>query len=79
MNRTTEQRLVERRDRGVLRHAATTYGKSVDGVPLSVNLPPSNEADILIHASIHGDEDETTVVVTEAKRFLPTRRRYPSI
>lgn len=72
MNRTPEQRLVERRDRGVLRHPSTTYGRSVDGVPLTVYLPASNEANVLILASIHGDEDETTVVVSEAMRCLPT-------
>lgn len=67
----TEQRLVERRDRGVIRHAGSHYGASVDGIPLTVYLPDSGEAGILILASIHGDEDETTVVVSEALRCLP--------
>lgn len=67
----SEQRLVERRDRGVIRHRSTTYGTSVDGLPLYVYLPESNRADVLILAAIHGDETETTVVVSEALRCLP--------
>jgi protein MpaA len=68
---TVEQRLVERRDRGVIRHTSSRYGASVDGIPLTVYLPDSGSAEILILASIHGDEDETTVVVSEALRCLP--------
>lgn len=63
--------LVERRDRGVLRHAATPYGTSVEGIPLHVYLPDSQSAELLILAAIHGDEAETTVVVSEAMRCLP--------
>lgn len=65
------QRLVERRDRGVIRHASSVYGKSVDGVPLAVYLPNEGSAEVLILAAIHGDEPETTVVVSEALRCLP--------
>ena len=64
-------KLVERRDRGVLRHPAATYGSSVDGIPLTVYLPDSDRAELLILAAIHGDETETTVVVSEAMRCLP--------
>jgi murein peptide amidase A len=64
-------KLVERRDRGVLRHAATDYGTSVDGISLTVFLPATEKAEIVILASIHGDEAETTVVVSEALRCLP--------
>ena len=67
----TEPRLVERRDRGVIRHASSTYGSSVERIPLTVYVPDSGRADILILASIHGDEAETTVVVSEALRSLP--------
>jgi murein peptide amidase A len=72
MNGGTEQRLVERRDRGVIRHASTVYGTSLDGVPLTVYLPDSGSAELVILAAIHGDESETTVVVSEALRCLPT-------
>jgi protein MpaA len=71
MTRGTEQRLVERRDRGVIRHASSAYGTSVEGTPLSVYLPASESAEIVILAAIHGDESETTVVVSEALRTLP--------
>jgi protein MpaA len=71
MNERTEQALVERRERGVIRHASSVYGTSLEGVPLTVFLPPSGDADLLILAAIHGDEDETTVVVSEALRCLP--------
>jgi protein MpaA len=66
---STEQRLVERRDRGVIRHASAVYGASLDGIPLTVFGP--EKSDIVILASIHGDEAETTVVVSEALRCLP--------
>lgn len=71
MSRRTELPLVERRDRGVIRHPESVYGNSVDGVPLRIHLPDSSRAEILILASIHGDEAETTVVVSEALRCLP--------
>jgi murein peptide amidase A len=67
----TEQRLVERRDRGVIRHASSVYGASGDGIPLTVHLPDSGSAAVVILAAIHGDEAETTVVVSEALRCLP--------
>jgi murein peptide amidase A len=70
-NRQSEQRLVERRDRGVIRHATSAYGKSLDGIPLTVYLPETARAGVVILASIHGDEAETMVVVSEALRCLP--------
>jgi murein peptide amidase A len=71
VNRETEQPLVPRRDRGVIRHASETYGTSLEGIPLTVYLPDDGQAEIVILASIHGDESETTVVVSEALRCLP--------
>jgi protein MpaA len=71
MQPETEQRLVERRDRGVIRRAGSVYGTSADGVPLTVYLPNSESAGVVILAAIHGDEAETTVVVSEALRCLP--------
>ncbi len=63
--------LVPRHDRGVLRHASTTYGTSLEGIALTVYLPDTARAELVILASIHGDEAETTVVVSEAMRCLP--------
>ncbi|MDQ6801066.1 MAG: murein tripeptide amidase MpaA [Acidobacteriota bacterium] len=71
MNRETQQRLVERRDRGVIRHASSVYGASLERVPLTVYLPETGTAQIVVLASIHGDEAETTVVVSEALRCIP--------
>ena len=71
MSQTNEQQLVPRRDRGVIRHPSTTYGTSLDGIALTVYLPHSAKADLLILAAIHGDEAETTVAVSEALRTLP--------
>ena len=71
MNPETQQQLVERRDRGVIRHASSVYGATVDGIPLTAYLPEAAKAAIVILASIHGDEAETTVVVSEALRCLP--------
>lgn len=67
-----EQKLVERRDRGIIRHASSVYGQSVDGIALTVYLPEAGSAELVILAAIHGDEAETTVVVSEALRCLPS-------
>jgi protein MpaA len=71
MKHEGQQRLVERRDRGVIRHASTVYGKSLEGNALNVYLPDSGSAEIVVLAAIHGDESETTVAVSEALRCLP--------
>jgi protein MpaA len=70
MNRDP-QPLVERSARGVIRHASSRYGTSLEGTPLTVFLPDTGSAEIVVLASIHGDEAETTVVVSEALRCLP--------
>ena len=70
MNRDP-QPLVERSARGVIRHASSRYGASLEGTPLTVFLPDNGSAEIVVLASIHGDEAETTVVVSEALRCLP--------
>jgi protein MpaA len=71
MNRETQQRLVARSERGVIRHASSIYGASFEGVPLTVYLPESGSAEVVVLASIHGDEAETTIVVSEALRCIP--------
>lgn len=65
------QQLVERSDRGVIRHESSVYGMSLEGAPLHVYLPDAGRAEIVVLAAIHGDESETTVVVSEALRCLP--------
>lgn len=71
MDLGTRQRLVERKERGVIRHASSVYGTSLEGVPLTVYLPDQAPADVVVLAAIHGDEAETTVAVSEALRCLP--------
>ena len=55
----------------MIRHASEVYGASVEGIPLTVYLPDSGRAEVLVLAAIHGDESETTVAVSEALRCLP--------
>jgi len=71
MSSEKEQRLVERREQGVIRHASSVYGASLERIPLTVYLPDRGSAEIVVLASIHGDESETTVVVSEALRCVP--------
>jgi protein MpaA len=61
---------VVRRDRGVIRHASSVYGASLEGIPLTVYLPDAGAAAIVVLAAIHGDEPETTVVLSEALRCI---------
>jgi murein peptide amidase A len=71
MSRDEGLQLVARGERGVIRHRSSTYGTSVDGIPLTLFLPESAIPELVIVAAIHGDEAETTVVVSEALRSLP--------
>ncbi|MDQ8181548.1 murein tripeptide amidase MpaA [Pelagicoccus sp. SDUM812005] len=47
-----------------------TYGKSVNGIPLEVYLPSSGQCDLLLFAAIHGEEPETTTLLSKALRSL---------
>jgi protein MpaA len=59
---------VPRPERGLLGHPARPYGRSVRGHDLEYFGPQKGPVDLLILASIHGDEVETTVVLSEALR-----------
>ena len=50
--------------------APTTYGRSVLGLPLEV-WRPSGRCELLVFASIHGEEPETTYALSRALRQLP--------
>lgn len=63
--------LVERSERGTLSHPSDVYGESFDGSSLTVWLPADAQPTILVIASMHGDESETTVVLSEALRSIP--------
>ena len=62
--------LEERFKRGIIRHAGTVYGESHEGNSLTVWLPEDENPEILVLASIHGDESETTVVLSDALRSI---------
>jgi protein MpaA len=79
MMRRMPQQLVPRRDRGVIRHASSAYGTSLEGTPLTVFVPESGSAEIVILACIHGDETETSVVVSEALRCLPRGELHAAV
>jgi protein MpaA len=62
--------LVERSRRGMIGHASEVYGESLDGIPLTVWLPGEGRPAVLVLASMHGDESETTVVLSDALRSI---------
>ena len=62
--------LEERSKRGIIRHAGTVYGESHEGNSLTVWPPEDENPEILVLASIHGDESETTVVLSDALRSI---------
>lgn len=73
MEPSTEPNLVPRALRGVVRHRPRAYGHSVHGTPLTVFGPTAGPVDLLLMASMHGDECESTVVLSEALRRVPER------
>ena len=54
--------------RGLVRHAATEYGRSRQAVPLHV-FGPLDRGTPLVLAAIHGNESETTVALSAAARM----------
>jgi protein MpaA len=76
-NRTT---MIPRSERGVLRHPAWQYGKSEQNNVLNLYGPNIGPVDILLIAAMHGDENETTVVLSEAlRRIAPGGIKNPVI
>lgn len=63
-------RLIPTEERGSLRFEPKRYGTSVRGLPLEVWLPRAETADVLIFAAIHGEEPETTALLSKALRSL---------
>ena len=63
-----------RPDRGRFVTFPVTYGSSVQGLPLEVWLPPDAKPPLrmLVMAGIHGEEPETTSVLSRAMRSLAT-------
>lgn len=63
-----------RNERGVISHEARSYGKSERGAELVFYGPQTAPVDLLILASMHGDETESTVALSEALRSVPPGR-----
>lgn len=63
--------VVPRPERGMLRHPAQTYGQSVLGAVVESFGPQKGPVDLLLLAAMHGDETESTVVLSEALRRVP--------
>jgi protein MpaA len=70
MDYGTQKNVVPLAQRGPLRHLPQRYGSTACGLPLEVYGPADEPADILIMAAMHGDECETTVVLSEALRSV---------
>ena len=59
--------------RGTLDHAPVVYGYSVEGAPLHIWLPTDSRVEVLVFAGIHGEEPDTTVLLSRALRSLGRR------
>ncbi|KAA9132785.1 murein tripeptide amidase MpaA [Marinihelvus fidelis] len=62
---------VPRSEKGLLRHPAHRYGTSERGVALEFFGPDAGPVDLLVMASMHGDECDSTVALSEALRVVP--------
>ena len=63
--------LVPRNKRGQIQHRLERFGRSRLGAPLEVWLPLEGPIDFLLIAGMHGDEAETTIILSTALRSLP--------
>lgn len=72
MDSETRKFVVPRSETGLVRHEPFGYGHSVNGSALECYGPDSGPVDMMIIASIHGDETDTTVVLSEALRSIST-------
>jgi protein MpaA len=59
--------------RGTLDHEPVVYGYSVEGSPLHIWLPTDSRVEVLVFAGIHGEEPDTTVLLSRALRSLARR------
>lgn len=57
------------REQGIFPFQMKKYGMSVEGVPLRF-LPAEKDARLLVFAAIHGEEAETTFLLSRALRML---------
>ena len=62
-------------ERGTFTCAPAMYGRSVEGNPLHIWPAERSRVEILIFAGIHGEEPDTTVLLSRALRSLTRRPR----
>jgi protein MpaA len=62
-------------DRGTLPGKPLVYGYSVEGTPLQVWEPACSKVELLVFAGIHGEEPDTTVLLSRAFRSMDKRSR----
>lgn len=68
---TFRDALIPRAERGVLHSEPTEYGRSRNGLPLQVYLPPAGvPVRHLVFSAIHGTEPDSTVIVSAALRSI---------
>jgi protein MpaA len=63
---------IPRQKRGYINHVVKVYGKSNLGMSLEVFLPQKEKARYLVIAGQHGNEAETTVLLSSALRSIPS-------
>ena len=80
MNEETRDSLLPRERRGSLALEPHVYGRSARGVALECFGPQFGPVDVLLLASMHGDESDTTVVLSDALRAIrPEAVRNPVV
>ncbi len=57
-------------NRGTFASQPESYGTSVEGAPLHIWYPARSRVEVLIFAGIHGEEPDTTIVLSRALRSL---------
>jgi murein peptide amidase A len=67
-----ETKETPKRLRGILAHKSERFGTSVLGAPLEVFLPQNGTTNIMVLAGQHGDEPETTSLLSAVLRALNT-------
>jgi protein MpaA len=63
--------LIPRQKRGWINHPVKVYGKSRLGISLEVFLPEKSRVKYLVIAGQHGNEPETTVLLSAVLRSIP--------
>lgn len=80
MNEETRSPLLPRSQRGTLALEPYVYGRSARGVALECYGPQVGPVEVLLLASMHGDESDTTVVLSDALRAVrPEAVRNPVV